>query len=449
MPPLQHTLLVVGGSGFLGSSISRHALANAWRVISISPSGKPYLSPAGHRPAWSSSPNIEWHAADALRPHSYAHLAARATAVVHTLGILLEADYKPNPSRSLSDIASNALAGIAKGWGYAPNSAANPLAADAASRHQPTPSYQVMNRDSAISVAHTFLSALQQRDPSSQPAPFVYISAEDIFRPIIDARYITTKRQAERAIAKLALYSSSRSAPPLPDADGAGLPPHEIDSNADAVDADFDANADAVAGPGAATPLLRPVFMRPGLMYHPHTRPLSTLPAAILEASAAFHRSPPLPLPLPTPAAVLSSSLAPAALRPMARLLTTPPLHIDTVAKAVCRAIADATVAGPIDPTHIQHLAGWHTSLSSSPSSSSSPASPLPPRAPATTAAVSSSPWSTQRRPLSTLRPSAATAMATRRTFFTLPDLSKLVPSSPGPTDDQGHTVFETSQTLP
>lgn len=32
------------------------------------------------------------------------------------------------------------------------------------------------------------------------PRPFVYISAEDIFRPVIPARYIETKWEAERGI---------------------------------------------------------------------------------------------------------------------------------------------------------------------------------------------------------------------------------------------------------
>lgn len=32
------------------------------------------------------------------------------------------------------------------------------------------------------------------------PRPFVYISAEDIFRPVIPARYIETKREAENGI---------------------------------------------------------------------------------------------------------------------------------------------------------------------------------------------------------------------------------------------------------
>ena len=39
-------------------------------------------------------------------------------------------------------------------------------------------------------------------DPSKD-RPFVYVSAEDIFRPVIPARYIETKREAERVIEQM------------------------------------------------------------------------------------------------------------------------------------------------------------------------------------------------------------------------------------------------------
>jgi len=41
-----------------------------------------------------------------------------------------------------------------------------------------------------------------KKDPNTHKT-FVYISAEDIFRPVIPARYITTKREAEENIANL------------------------------------------------------------------------------------------------------------------------------------------------------------------------------------------------------------------------------------------------------
>ncbi|EPQ27164.1 uncharacterized protein PFL1_05445 [Pseudozyma flocculosa PF-1] len=496
---LQHTLLIVGGSGFLGSAISKQALAKGWKVISISPSGKPYLSPAGHRPSWSSSPNISWHAADALDPASYSHLAAQCTAAVHTVGILLEADYKPK-DKGLLGVIGGALQGVAKGWGYAGPSSQNPLQDDRTSGKRRQMSYEVMNRDSAVSVAHTFLSALQKRqaergstsDPPS-PAPFVYISAEDLFRPVVDARYITTKRQAEKMITRLSEQygqalvrrapagSSGRAAPAeFLDADGAGLS-LELQDEAASSSASVEVGA-AAAADSLPVELLRPVFMRPGLMYEPHKRPLSTLPAAILEASAAFHKSPPLPLPLPTPASLLSSAYTPASLRPLAKLLTTPPLHIDTVAKAVCKAIEDDAIRGPIDPLQIRRLAGWReeggAAAAKAAAAEVDPAHLVHPShrpgAPDPAAAA------TAARKLDSGNPFAATTQPhhrrfssvagrrtqrslspshRRRSFFSLPDLGKLASSTinaatgsgdgaSGHTDEHGRQVYETQRIL-
>lgn len=491
----QHTLLVVGGAGFLGSAISKAALAKGWRVLSISPSGTPYHTPAGHRPAWSSSPNIEWHAADALNPSSYAHLADRATAAVHTVGILLESDYKSKSSQALP--IRNAIAGIARGWGWnlsATKADANPLhdakypGADAAPASSSSSgssskfSYEHMNRDSAIAVAHTFLSSLRHRSfhstgtlssaARSEPAPFIYISAEDLFRPVVDARYIRTKRQAESAIARLASHhqaprprsSSEQDARIIFDSDGAGLEAElhdELTSDSSDVHGSEDRDKQSSASQG----LVRPVFLRPGLMYHPHTRPASTLPAAILEASAALHRSPPLPLPIPTPAQLIAKlGSGGSATQSIARLLTTPPLHVDTVAKAVCAAIEDENVFGAVDVYGIRKLAGWKddASLGASVYGES-----------VVSGARTGRPWpSNHQQPLhAASRPvpghaaaaAAATPAGQQRSFFSLPDLGKLASGalssastitggkggeSRSYQDEQGRTVYETCKML-
>ena len=52
----------------------------------------------------------------------------------------------------------------------------------------------------ALTVLQTYLC--ETKDLSADKT-FVYISAEDIFRPVIPARYITTKREAEKEIASL------------------------------------------------------------------------------------------------------------------------------------------------------------------------------------------------------------------------------------------------------
>ncbi|KAK0532307.1 hypothetical protein OC834_002649 [Tilletia horrida] len=329
----QQRVFVVGGSGFLGSAIVKQAVSRGWEVVSISPSGRPFTTPAGHRPAWSSSPLISWQSADALRPETYAKALGGCTAVVHTIGILLESDYKaggrgPGPG--------GVLRGLARGWGL--GESRNPLDEGA---HKT--SYEVMNRDSALGVARTFLESLRARCPvtgpsTPKPAPFVYISAEDIFRPIVSERYIKTKREAEYELARLSLKS-------VPSASAAS---------------ETGANAAAIAS--GTEPLLRPFFVRPGLMYHPQTRPLSTLPAALLDLSASVHArldgapssdpgstgdtSGPTRLPfglrIPTPASLIRT-LGPSSVQPLADLLTIPPLHVDTVAKAVCAAIAGET----------------------------------------------------------------------------------------------------------
>ncbi|SNX87480.1 uncharacterized protein MEPE_06190 [Melanopsichium pennsylvanicum] len=503
----QHTLLVVGGAGFLGSAISKAALAKGWRVLSISPSGTPYHTPAGHRPAWSSSPNIEWHAADALDPSTYAHLVDRATAAVHTVGILLESDYKSSSASPLR----NAIVGVAKGWGLRlPHSGddSNPLrdskypqGADSLAQSSRTAfnfSYEHMNRDSAIAVAHTFLSSLRHRSfhppqasssvTLSDPAPFIYISAEDLFRPVVDARYIKTKRQAESAIARLAAHHhapQSRSSPrhgtlTILDSDGAGLEAELGDESSGSVGS----SSNSTSAPNLA----RPVFLRPGLMYHPHTRPASTLPAAILEASAALHRSPPLPLPIPTPAQLIAK-LSSSASQSMARLLTTPPLHIDTVAKAVCAAIEDQSVFGPVDVYGIRKLAGWKDDASLNASvygeklagtagtvrSWPSHQQPLQPGArrasPLTTKHTAAVTNAGQQRTFSS-RSQLQMLRQQRRSFFSLADLGKIASnalsssssssstssSSSSPSaakdgsrsyrDTQGRTVYETSKIL-
>ena len=60
-------------------------------------------------------------------------------------------------------------------------------------------SYEELNRDCAVSVAHTFLDTKPEVE-GDVPRAFVYLSAEDIFRPWIPARYIETKREAETAL---------------------------------------------------------------------------------------------------------------------------------------------------------------------------------------------------------------------------------------------------------
>lgn len=113
--------------------------------------------------------------------------------------------------------------------------------------------------------------------------------------------------------------------------------------------------------------------MHLGLMYHPHTRPLTTPIATLLDISATMHQKIPLPGPARILRAFASTELA-RKLRPsgadtaealdtpleaMARALETPPIHVDHVAQAACEAIARHDVVGPYGVRDMRRLIGW------------------------------------------------------------------------------------------
>jgi hypothetical protein len=50
-----------------------------------------------------------------------------------------------------------------------------------------------------VQVAEAFVHSVD-RTGSGRPRPFIYISAEDIFRPVVPAAYIDTKWEAEEKI---------------------------------------------------------------------------------------------------------------------------------------------------------------------------------------------------------------------------------------------------------
>ncbi|KAH9951469.1 mitochondrial protein [Amylocystis lapponica] len=312
-----HSILVVGGNGFVGSAVCRAALARGMQVTSISQSGRPYTTPKGHSPAWTSK--VDWQAADALQPESYAHLLSGKAAVVHTLGTLLEdTQYKAalkdgNVPALLATFASGLLGGHSR----------NPLEQNDA--RGKTGSYEILNRDAALRVCEAFMSS-SPPEHSEGPRPFVYVSAEDIFRPLISARYIETKREAEQRI-----------------------------------DSMF-----------TERPGFRAVHIRPSLIYHPHFRPLTSPIAALLDLSATLHRR--VPPGVPTPSGVLralSAALPPTAaaqtpattspLDSVANALTIPPIHVDHVAEAICIAAdqARSDVSGVVGVQEMRELIGW------------------------------------------------------------------------------------------
>lgn len=142
-------------------------------------------------PSWSTS--VTWAKGDILKPASYTSYLKDADAVVHTMGILLEADYKGVVSGKESIVSglSRAFSSTKAGGAVDPlNRAPGADLGKGESDGQIT--YELMNRDSAI--------ALAQESQGQNVSTFVYISAA-AGAPMLPTRYITTKREAESTIA--------------------------------------------------------------------------------------------------------------------------------------------------------------------------------------------------------------------------------------------------------
>ncbi|KAI8931323.1 hypothetical protein NX059_011664 [Plenodomus lindquistii] len=185
-------LVVCGGNGFLGSRICKAAAHRGWSVTSISRSGTPHwssVSSSPNPPDWSTS--VSWQKGDILDPSSYTQHLEGADAVIHSMGILLEADYKgvvsgkESPIKGLQRAFSASKAGTQNPLERKEGEALRPLESDG----QLT--YEVMNRDTALSLA---------KESSTKKVPtFLYVSAA-AGTPILPHRYISTKRDAESLI---------------------------------------------------------------------------------------------------------------------------------------------------------------------------------------------------------------------------------------------------------
>lgn len=220
-------IVVCGGNGFLGSRICKSAVARGWDVTSIryverwslelqcdtppflliftnfsysntnglqfSRSGEPTWSSVSSSPtppAWSHK--VTWERADILKPSTYAPLLKSADYVVHSMGILLEADYKGVISGRESPIS-----GLSRAFSSSKAGSQNPLTRqpgeDLHSQERDGQiTYELMNRDSAITLA-------SESYKENVPA-FAYISAAG-GAPVLPQRYIDTKRAAESTIA--------------------------------------------------------------------------------------------------------------------------------------------------------------------------------------------------------------------------------------------------------
>ncbi|EGD90180.1 hypothetical protein H112_02653 [Trichophyton rubrum D6] len=181
-------IVVAGGSGFLGARICQSAVARGWEVVSLSRHGEPTwdtVSPSGQAPRWAQK--VEWAKADLLDPSSYREYLKNVSAVVHSMGIILEADYKgilqgkESPITGIQKMVGS-FAGVTTGPG----------------KSQMT--YRTMNTESAISLAK---KTTEENIPT-----FVYISASS-GAPIIPQGYILSKRETESSI--MSMFPNLRS----------------------------------------------------------------------------------------------------------------------------------------------------------------------------------------------------------------------------------------------
>jgi nucleoside-diphosphate-sugar epimerase len=145
--------------------------------------------------------------------------------------------------------------------------------------------------------------------PPQASRQFVYVSAANSILPVVPQAYLTSKREAEAAIEQRC----------------AGTNVH-------------------------------PVIMRPGLMYNAHVRPLSTLPAFALSLTAGLHDRLQLQEKLdpdskfkPDPASFLGRA---------ADNFSTHPIHVDHVADAIVKCIAEGT-EGVVDVPTMRRWAGF------------------------------------------------------------------------------------------
>ncbi|KAF5377037.1 hypothetical protein D9757_007725 [Collybiopsis confluens] len=277
-------------------------------------SGRPYTTPKGHSPQWTSK--VTWLKGSAKDPSSFSDALSETHGVVHTLGTLFEDAGKYKRALREGDIPKvigSALSSIFDSQ--------NPLGKGGEG------SYEDINRDSALRVCETFMSCGEGKKYPS-PRPFVYISAEDVFRPFIPARYIETKREAENGIEAMLSKAS----------------PNQF----------------------------RGVYVRPSLVYHAHYRPLTTPAAAALDLSFNLHRK--IPPGLPTPShilrrlgAALSLQSSPmnevadlgSPLDSIANAMTIPPIHVDHVAEAIAIVLVDDAIKGVVGVQRMRELMGW------------------------------------------------------------------------------------------
>lgn len=112
-----------------------------WDTVTSSP----------ERPSWASS--VEWTRADLLKPESYKPYLQGANAVVHSMGILLEADYK-----GVVQGREPIISGLQRAFSSSKLGSQNPLQRKEGEALEPKEgdrqlTYELMNRDSGLCMA--------------------------------------------------------------------------------------------------------------------------------------------------------------------------------------------------------------------------------------------------------------------------------------------------------
>ncbi|KAL5688805.1 hypothetical protein EMGR_000413 [Emarellia grisea] len=182
-------VVVAGGNGFLGTRICKSAVNRGWSVTSLSRSGEPRwdtVTSSHDRPTWAKS--VEWAKADLLQPDTYKPFLRDADVVVHSMGILLEADYK-GVVRGKEPVIS----GLQRAFSSSKLGSQNPLTRRDGERLEPKErdgqlTYEIMNRDSESKLP-------ELRSIFIRP-PFMYDSSRKFTLPIALGGFVASQLNA-------------------------------------------------------------------------------------------------------------------------------------------------------------------------------------------------------------------------------------------------------------
>ena len=122
-------------------------------MTSISRSGEPTWSAvtsSKQAPPWSTS--VNWAKADMLKPETYKPMLKGADAVIHSMGILLEADYK-----GVLTGKESIRSGLARAFSATKGGSQNPLERKEGEELRPQEkdgqfTYELMNRDTGMHI---------------------------------------------------------------------------------------------------------------------------------------------------------------------------------------------------------------------------------------------------------------------------------------------------------